>query len=60
MKVGDLVRWNGKLHIVTKERTRVYSLQEVNSDYPPSILDKAFVRIYAELGDLIIISKSVE
>jgi hypothetical protein len=59
MKVGDLVKWNDKLHIVTKEWTNLYNLQEVNSDYPPSIIDKGLIKIYTELGDLTIISKSL-
>ena len=59
MKVGDLVRWGGKLYIVVRERISLYNLQEVSSDRT-SIIDKRLVKIIQQHGDLIIISKSFE
>jgi hypothetical protein len=59
MKVGDLVRWKDKPHIVTKEYTHLYNLQEVGSDWPPSIMDKGLAKVYIKRGDLVIISKKV-
>jgi hypothetical protein len=58
MKVGDLVRWGGKLYIVVRERISLYNLQEVGSDRT-SIIDKRLVKIIQQQGDLIIISKSL-
>ena len=60
MKVGDLVEWKNKVHIVTKEYTYLLNLQEVGSGYPPSILDKALVKTYIRKGELKIISKKSE
>ena len=65
MKVGDLVRWGGKLYIVVRERISLYNLQEVSSDrtspnHPTIIIDKRLVKIIQQHGDLIIISKSFE
>ena len=59
MKVGDLVKWKDKPHIVTKEYAHLYNLQEVGSDYPPSIMDKGLVKVYMKMGDLVIISKKL-
>lgn len=59
MKVGDLVRWKDKLHLITKKYTHLYNLQEVGSDWPPSIMDKGLVKVYIKRGDLVIISKKV-
>jgi len=57
VKVGDLVKWKGALHLVTRERHHLFNLQEFGSDYPPTILDKAIVPKYIKTGQLIIISK---
>ena len=59
MKVGDLVKWKGKTHIVSKEYAYLFNLQEIGSDFPPSIMDKGLVKIYINRGDLQIISKSL-
>lgn len=59
MKVGDLVEWRNRVHIVTKERSYLYNLQEVGSDYPPSILDKALVKSYIKRGKLKIVSRNL-
>tara|TARA_B100000427_G_C15348515_1_gene524346 strand:+ start:34 stop:216 length:183 start_codon:yes stop_codon:yes gene_type:complete len=60
VKVGDLVEWKDKTHIVTKEYAYLFNLQEVGSNYPPSIVDKALVKIYIKSGELKIISKKSE
>jgi len=60
VKVGDLVKWRDKPHIVTKEYTHLYNLQEVGSAWPPSVIDKVLVKVYMKMGKLAIISKKVE
>ena len=59
MKVGDLVYFKGKHLLVVKEYAHLWNLQEVGSDYPPSIIDKGLLKIYIETKELKIISKSL-
>ena len=59
MKVGDLVYFRDKYHLVVKENTYIWSLQEVGSNWPPSIMDKGSVKMYIESGQFRIISKSL-
>ena len=59
MKVGDLIHFKGKYHLVIKEYTHLWNLQEVGSHYPPSIIDKGLLKIYIETKELKIISKSL-
>ena len=60
MKVGDLVLWRGKVHLVTKQRKHLYNLQECDTDFPPSIIDRGLVSFYLRRGKLKIISKKTE
>jgi hypothetical protein len=58
VKVGDLLMFEEKLHVVTKERVHVFSLQRIGCTWPPSIIGKMHIKDMEEYKTIRIISKA--